>query len=286
MALGFTFHLPGYFPSFFNLPLVKTVETGYIDTTIYPSFYKHVVVEYSIPSHWGNCLFDIYRGESQAGPWEKITPTPITGNFFKDTGTMDFSKFMQGWYLVECQLPDGRRIQGPASTWQNKRNNWVELRAREIERRETILLEKFTGVKTLVFRRKQFGMRCRECWDLQTEKITKDNCKTCLGTSFDGGYNPGFETLFQYEPANNEVVLEERGKLEPSIIPAWTISYPHVEPEDVVVRVPDWKVFRVNHTQSTELQTKSVRQTVALVELSKESIEFELTKQAMPENYR
>ena len=285
MALGFTFHLPSYYPSFYNLPLVRTVETGYITTTVYPTFYKHIVVEYSIPSHWGNCLFNIYRAESDVGPWEKLTPAPISGTFFKDENTHDYSLFMNGWYIVEVQLPDGRLIQGPATTWQNKRRKWVELRAAEIQRRETLLLEKFTGVKTFFFRRRNYGMRCPECWDPQTEKVTKDHCKTCLGTSFNGGYFPGFETLFQYEPTPNDAQLDYRGRVENNQVPAWTISYPQVEVFDVLLRVPDWKIYRIEHVLSTELQAVPLRQVVNLLELPKESIEYQLAKQAMPSNY-
>lgn len=285
MALGFTLHQPGYYPSFFEPFLTRNVDTSYVVTTIYPTFYKQIVVEYSIPPHWGNCLFNIYRSESDVGPWTKINPTPVSGNYFKDTTTMDFSKFMQGWYIVEVQLPDGQLIQGLPVTWQNKRLNWVELRAKEIERRETLLLEKFVGVKTMVFRRRNFGQRCSECWDPQTEKLIKDHCKTCLGTSFTGGYFPGYPTLFQYDQNPNDLKLGDQGVIEANQITAWTISTPLVEVRDVILRIPDLRVYRVEHTQSTELQTVGVRQTVVLSELGPGNVEFELAKQAMPVEY-
>jgi hypothetical protein len=285
MALDFRLHLPGFYPSFTQLPLVRSVETGYVSTTIYPTFYKHITVEFSIPGHWGECVFDIYRAETNIGPWVKITDTPITGNYFKDVHTRDFSKFMNGWYIVEVQLPDGRRVQGPPTTWHNKRSNWVELRAKEIERRETLLLEKFVGIKSLVFRRKHFGMRCPNCWNDAIEKVTQDHCPICLGTSFNGGYFSGFETLFQYDQVTQAPQLEYRGRLEPNTITAWTISFPEIEVFDLILRVPDWRMFRVDALQNTELQTATVRQIVTLTELAKESIEYKLASQAMPEGY-
>lgn len=285
MNLGFTYHRPGYFPLFSKAALVRGTETGYVATTIYPLFYKQVVIEWVIPPHWGNCKFNIYRAETDAGPWRRVTNTPVIGNYYKDPVVKDFSKFMNGWYIVEVILPDGRMVQSPPATWEQKRRNWVELRAKEIERRESLLLEKFTGVRSLIFRRKQFGLRCRECWDYETEKLTKDHCKTCMGTSFDGGYFPGFETLFQYDQTPNEIAMEEPGMMESNNLHAWTISFPKIEVQDVILRVPDWKIFRVERAVYTELQTKAVRQIAQLTELSKESIEFELTKQAMPVAY-
>jgi hypothetical protein len=285
MALNFTLHLPSYYPAFFNLPLTRTVETEYVVTKIYPTFYKHMAVEFSIPMEWGNCKFDIYKSASETGPWAKITPTPIVGPFFIDVTTEDYSMFDNTWYVVECMLPDGRRIQGPVTTWQNKRGNWVQLRAKEIQRRETLLLEKFTGVDTLLFRRKHYGMRCKRCWDFATEKTTQDHCPNCLGTSFEGGYFPGFKTLLQYEPTPNDAVLDYRGRVENNTLSAWTVSWPQIELFDVVLRVPDWKIYRVDHILSTELQTVPVRQVLSLTELPKESVEFKLTAQAMPSNY-
>ena len=286
MSLGFTFHQPGYYPAFFNLPLERTVETAYIDTTIYPTFYKHIVIEYNVPSDWGSCLFDVYRAETEVGPWRKITPAPTDSNFVIDPDTQDFSKIMKGWYLVECELPDGRRIQGRPMTWENKRSTWVEIRAKEIDRRNVLLLEKFTGIKTLVFRRKHYGMRCPNCWDAATEKVTKDKCSVCLGTSFKGGYFQGFETLFQYDSTPSDRLMDERGKVETEMVPAWTSSVPELNVHDVVLRVPDWKLFRIEHVLSTELQAVKVKQTMNLLELSKNCIEFELAKQAMPEAYQ
>jgi hypothetical protein len=286
MSLNFTFHLPGYFPGFSDISLERTVETGYIDTTVYPTFYKHTVVEFNVPDHWGACKFDVYKSESDVGPWAKITDAPIDSNFFKDINSHNYSKYMKGWYIVECRLPDGRRIQGPATSWENKRSNWVELRAKEIERRAALLLEKFTGVRTLVFRRRHFGARCPECWDFQTEKVTKDHCKTCLGTGFKGGYFPGFETLFQYDGGQEGTSFQEQGRVETSNSTAWTVGDPHVEDHDVILRVPDFKLYRVEGVEATKLQTKLVRQVVTLVELEKESIEFELAKQVIPEAYQ
>lgn len=285
MSIGFTLHLPGFFPAFYNLPLNRTVETSYIQTTCYPTFYKHIVVEFNVPAEWGNCLFDVYRSETNSGPWSKITPTPITGNYFKDVTTMDFSKFMQGFYIVECILPDQRRIQGTPTTWGNKRNKWVDIRANEIQRREMLLLTKFTGVETYLFRRRHFGMRCTNCWNHEIEKVTKDHCSVCLGTSFQGGYYPGFKTLLQYEPSNSNASLGYQGRQESLVLPAWTISYPAIEVFDVVLRVPDWKLYRVDAVSKTELQATVVRQILNLTELGKESIEFDLAKQAIPDLY-
>lgn len=285
MALNFSFHYPGLFTQFNPIALIGTVETPYIRTKVYPVFYKQVVVEYSIPPEWGDCTFNIYRAETNTGPWAQVNPAPLRGTFFKDVDLKDFSKFMRGYYIVECTLPDSRSIQGPPTSWEEKRHSWVEIRANEIQRREMLLLTKFTGVKSIVFRKKHFGKRCGNCWNFITEKVTKDHCKVCLGTSFEGGYFEGFETLLQYNPTTDQTTLDYKGKAESNVITAWTISAPKMDTFDLILRVSDMALFRIEQSQQTELQTQAVRQILTLNELSKDSIEFNLISQILPGAY-
>ena len=283
--LGFTLHLPGYFPAFTLPPLASNIETSFLSLNVYPIWGKQVVIAWTIPDSWGNCTFEVFRAETEYGPFVKLTPAGISSNYFKDTTTQDFTKFQNGFYIVDCLLPYGSKIRSAPTTWQHKRSGWVELRAAEVRRRESILLSKYTGVKSFIFKRRNFGKRCPNCWNEDTEQVTKDHCNTCLGTSFEGGYFPGFETLLQYEPTSNDAVLSYQGKLEQNQIPAWTIDYPEINTFDLILRVADWRIYRVDKSFGTELQTVVVKQSLLLTELSKESIEFKLAEQALPIGY-
>lgn len=285
MALDFAYHF-GYYPGYFRLGLSTSTVTNYIETKVYVLFYKQVVLEWTIPSKWGMCVFDIYKSNTEYGPFEKLTNTPINANIFIDTTTQAFSKFENDFYVIECQLPDGRRIVTKPITWINKRNNWAEIRSNEIQRRETLLLERYTGISTLVFRRRTFGKRCHRCWNTTINKVTEDKCPVCTGTSFEGGYFSGFKTVIQYDPTPNNKVFAQQGIIEPNVITAWTIAYPEINSLDLILRIPDWKMYRVEAVQTTELQAVPVRQILQLTELDKESIEFELAKQVIPEEYQ
>jgi hypothetical protein len=257
-----------------------------LDVKVYPVFYKQLVVEWSIPASWGAATFNVFRSQTEYGPWALLNDTPISGNHFKDLTTVEFSKFSNNFYLVDAFLPNGRVIRSFPETWINRRTSFAEIRAQEIQRRELLLLTKFTGVKSLIFRKRTFGARCTNCWDSRIEKITKDHCEVCLGTSFEGGYFPGFESLVQYDPTPNQAALSYSGKIEPNTIPAWTVSFPEINTFDLIVRLPDFKVYRVDGTQSTELQSVTVRQMLNLNELDKESIEFKLINDLLPTDYR
>ena len=285
MNLGFS-TTPGYLPWFSNPLIPERVERPEISVTIYSIFYDHMTVEWSIPSNWGNCTFNVYRAPSDSGPFEKINETPLIGNSFKDPDNKDVSKARSSYYKIEVRLPSGQYVSSKPITYINKRSNWVQIRADEIRRRELLLLRKFVGVRSLLFRRKTFGNRCSKCWDFTIEKIMKDHCTSCMGTGFEGGYFEGLELLVQYEQTLSQPVLGPGGLAEPNIIPAWTVNYPEIHSFDMLLRVPDWKMYRIEALQPTELQTVVVRQIMTLLELDKESIEYQLALQAVPESYR
>ena len=282
--LSFSYQF-GYYPSFLPTGLAPNREAAPIMTKVYALFYKYMVIEWSIPADWGVSHFNVYKAQTEYGPWTKVNLTPINGNFFKDSTTEEYSKYNNDYYIVEAVLDAGYIYQSAPTTWQNKRSNWVELRSTEIQRRETLLLTKFVGVQSFVFRRRTFGKRCPNCWDPRIEKVIKDHCAVCIGTSFEGGYFPGYETLLQYDPTPNNAAFSYQGRIEPNTIPAWTTSFPQLNVFDIVLRVPDWKIYRIESMTSTELQTVTVRQILNLNELDKESIEFVLAQQALPSGY-
>lgn len=287
MSLSFKYGF-GYIPRFSTVSLTTSIETPYISIKVYPLFYKKIIVEWSIPSGWGNCTFNVYKSDVEEGSWVKISPTPLSGtNFLEDILTQDYSKFHKSYYKVEVRMPapDNRYIISPISTWTNTRSNLMEIRAREVTRRETILLDKFTGIDTLLFRRKYFGQRCPNCYNKDIEKVTNDHCLTCFGTSFTGGYFPGILTKWCYEISPNNTSLTYLGKLETNQTSGWTISYPQVMTLDMILRIPDYKLFRIETVNQTELQTVQVRQVVQLIELNKDSIEMNLIKNIVPDKY-
>ena len=279
---------PGYMPWFNPSLLTTTTTTGHIHVKVYPLFYNKVIVEWRIPARLGVCTFNVYKSPSDAGPWSKINDVPLSNtNFLADTTTEDFSIFKKSYYTVEVRLPspDGRYIKSCSTTWENRRGTLQELRAREVTRREKILLNKFVGIDSLVFRRKYFGERCPQCWNPVIEKVTQDHCPTCYGTSFLGGYFPGVPTKICYDPSPNSTQLAYLGKLEINQLSAWTIEYPSVDSLDLIVRIPDFKTFRVSSINQTELQTVKIRQIMALTELSKGSVECTLIDQIMDSKY-
>lgn len=268
-----------------SVALNTTRVSGNIDVKVYPRWFKHISVEWSVPSDWGNCHFNVYYGETEDGFFEKLTVSPVNGTYLLDTQAKEYSKFNRGYYVVEAILLDkgSAAIRSVAKTWRPQQNGWVYLRSTEIQRREQILLRKFNGSRTYLFRRKTYGARCPDCWNKELEKITRDNCPTCLGVGFTGGYFDAAPLYVNYDPSPNSLVRTYFGKFEPNEIGGWTISLPEIRPDDVIIRGGDWSVYRVDAVNNTELQGNPVRQMLKLIQLAKTDIENELVTRNLPD---
>lgn len=267
-------------------PQLSTQQrNGKIQVTVYPEWYKQVSVEWSVPTNFGSCVFNVYFGQTEDGPFLKLNPTPINGTYLIDTTTQEFSKFTNGYYVVEAILQNQNNVilRSDPTTWKNKQRKWVELRSIEIQRREYWLLSRFAGIKSYLFRRRTYGERCKTCWNPVIEKVMDDHCPDCLGTSFEGGYFNPAPLYLQYDATPNDRVKTYFGTYEPNQIGAWTISIPNIRPEDIVVRTGDWIAYKVARLTPTELQGNTVRQMMVLTQLSKGDVEYQLIKRNLPE---
>lgn len=256
-----------------------------IVVTVYPDWYKQIVVEWSVPPSFGSCLFDVFFSPTLEGPYTKINLTPLTGTYLQDTQTQEYSKNNRGYYIVQVTLTSqGNAIlRSLPTSWTTYQRKWVELRSIEVQRREYWLLTQFAGIKSYLFRRKSYGERCKTCWNPVLEVVTNDHCPDCLGTSFEGGYFDPAMFYVQYDATPNVLLKTYFGNYEPNQIGAWTISIPDVRPQDVIVRIGDWNVYRVERLTPTELQGNTVRQIMVLTELSRQDVEFQLVKRSLPD---
>jgi hypothetical protein len=268
-----------------QLPLSNPKRSDCIKVKVYPQWMKAVTVEWSVPASWGTVLFNVYFSAAQDVEYKKLNATPLTGTYFTDTTSQEYSLFNHGFYVVEAILQDKNNIaiRSNPETWHPHQRDWVTLRSIEIQRREYWLLSRFAGIQSYLFRRRNYGRRCTTCWNPVTEQVTRDNCPNCLGTSFEGGYFDPVKIYLQYDPTPNNYTKNYLGQDEENTINAWTISMPDVRLGDVLVRIGDWSAYTVERIATTELQGNVVRQILTLNQLHKGAVEFELISRNLPD---
>lgn len=258
-----------------NLPLTpSTAVSNNFTINFYPKWYDSITLDWSVPSDWGTVKFNVYHSLSLGGPYFKLNSTPLTNPYYKDKSDRAFSKYRDSYYIVEAVFPSGQTVQSPPSTSGDYGNSWVTLRQNEISRREWLILRKFVGIETYLFRKKSTGPRCPHCWNADSKRVMNDKCPYCYGTSWEGGYWDPIQTFVQYEATPNDAVSTYSGIVEPNQIRAWTINVPTMTDFDILFRKPDFRIYRIERIEPTELRTNVVRQGLVLAELSKESVEF------------
>lgn len=248
-----------------------------VKVSVFPEWYKGASLQWIIPSAWGNCSFHVYFSEGEGASFRRLTSTPLSSPHFKDPSNRDYSKFQTGSYVVEVLLPGGNSVRSLPTSWHYNRRDKIDRMASEIQRREYLLLSKFAGVKSYFFKKRSYGLRCSRCWNPNSEKVMDDHCPVCLGTSWEGGYFQPVPSYIQFEPTPNSKIKSYVGDLEPNSIGAWTISFPEVSPGDVIIRTGDFNAYIATSVSQTELQSKPVRQTLTLTQLSRNDIENSLT---------
>lgn len=118
--------------------------------------------------------------------------------------------------------------------------------AREIVRKETMLLQKRTGAKGWLLKRRSYGVICPDCVDPITRQITKSNCTTCFGTGLVGGYYDVMEYWTAPDPSKRIRRLNKDTGLESVVVEqARALAYPLLEGGDVWVQAATNRRFVV-----------------------------------------
>lgn len=249
-----------------------------IEITVYPRWYDQITLEWVVPPAWVNAQFNVYFKESGSDSFVRLNKTLLSNPYFSDKSTREYSKTQEGHYVVEAILSSGIILRSLPVTWEYKRREKVDKIANEIQRREYLLLSKFVGAKSFFFRKKNYGTRCTRCWDAITEKVMDDNCPVCYGTSWVGGYWDPIPLFLQWDTTKVDKQKSYQGTIEPLAIGAWTISFPQITSEDVIIRSGTWSTYKVLSSNPTELQTKPVRQILVMSYLSKSDVENKLVE--------
>jgi hypothetical protein len=259
-----------------RLPVNAEVIPGFTGR-LFPSWFSATSLVWYPDPTWVSPRYDVYRSESPEGPWVKLTNVAIPDTQYSDATTKLASKYQHDYYVVQVWQGGVSRGFSAPITHENVLSPWHFKRKQEINRREWIILSRFNGVESIVLKRVQhgkYGYRCSRCWDDVRKLILDDFCPVCYGTTWQGGYYKGIRTLLNYDSVVEADAPTDEGRVEPATLQAWTIAYPNLSANDLVIHVPDRRVYRVDVVQNTVLQTVTVRQICRLVQLPPTCVEY------------
>jgi len=185
---------------------------------------------------------------SEPGPWVFVLQRgwSPTDNAWTDIATTTDQPWLYDNYPVHTQfavavyyrikLTDGNNIvyyspANPAKThWE--RYDWTL--AKEIIRKESMLLRKRTGTRGWLLKRRYFGDPCPVCTDPVTGEINRSNCVTCYNTGITGGYFSPIEYWASNDPTKRMRKLDAtQGIISDTTETVRALAYPFVEQNDI-----------------------------------------------------
>jgi hypothetical protein len=133
---------------------------------------------------------------------------------------------------------------------------------------------KFNSLDLAVLKRRHWGLRCRDCFDPLTKKVTDTKCDTCFGTGFEGGYFLPVRIRGRIGVQNVQTTMTPQGKSDVNQKRLTILDYPEVERDDVVVDIKQNKRYIILHRHATEMQAVAVHQQLTVSELARDSVEY------------
>jgi hypothetical protein len=140
------------------------------------------------------------------------------------------------YYRVILVDGDGVRYVSQAVTEEAYWDRYDWQIAKEIVRKESMLLRKRSGVRGWLLKRRTFGDACTQCTDPVTGQILNSQCTACYGTGVEGGYFEPFEYWIALDPAERKTRLDpEAGYMTVVVETARALAYPIPQPNDLWV---------------------------------------------------
>lgn len=163
-----------------------------------------------------------------------------------------FAKALETYYRIILTAGNGEVFtsfpQQGNGVWDKR--DWLQ--AREISRKEMLLLKKFVGWKGWLLKRKVGGPPCLECvdWDAHT---AKGGCDSCFGTGKAGGYWTAVRHYwYPYDGFKREKKYSDNAGLgESHTHVVRMLSCPHVSTYDVLVNEDTGERFIVRNIKDS-----------------------------------
>lgn len=199
---------------------------------------RKILVAWALDSTFnipGPYVFTLYRGYSATDDMLAVS-TVTDQNWLYDNYPVVPHTDTCIFYQVTVQASDGVIYESQVVPLDNALSAYDWLLAKDIIRKESMLLTKRTGVKGYLLKRRLFGSPCSACLDLDTLQVLNSLCTVCYGTGVVGGYYPATEYWVTYNQAQKTKKLTtEEGATVENIELFRALAYPMPSPNDVWV---------------------------------------------------
>lgn len=221
----------------------------------------------------------VERSESPEGPFEPLSEPSLREQFIDEPVNLS-KKLRTYYYRITFVDEDDNELF--TSDVERIRTDPDPI-ALEIIRRHELLLERYISPddpvsdgSCYIFPKQSQGDRCPECWDDVKNRRSKNDCGTCNGTGFIGGYLDPIEQYISFSAPNEQSQPTQMGRKEDSQSVAWTTNYPVLKPEDIIVEPYKNERWRVIDMKPSEKGRYLLRQTLTITKIDPDHPAWEL----------
>lgn len=240
------------------------------------------------PPSVGVSEFKLERSGAPEGPFELVIDHLEDFHFFDDlrdappaTGddlreNLNFLSLSRAvYYRVTVTAVDSTTATKVRAVGPNNLSRKLLLLRRKMQRDLSVSF-KFNSVDLAVLKRKHWGIRCNDCFDKLTKRVTRSKCDSCFGTGFEGGYFNPIRIRGRLGVQNVQTSITPQGKADINQKRLTILDYPELEVDDIVVDVRANDRYIVKHRHATEMQTVAVHQQLTVSELARDSVEYRI----------
>lgn len=214
---------------------------------------------------------NIYRSNSEGGPWTKIASNLEDRYRYEDVNVATRHKWRIWYYKLELV----HKVSGKTEQYEpvsiTRRGDLI---VEEIQRREEMYFRKFVGRKVLLYPQRTFGQRCT-CYDSTLQSHLRGRCLTCFNTGYAGGYQNPIVVYMQIDPTGKTTAMSQDGEMQTENATGRMIAIPEVKPRDIIIEKENRR-WRVITSVPTERLREPVHQELQLKGLMQGDIAFKI----------
>ena len=173
------------------------------------------------PLPWYFQLQASQSGVAGASDWVDVgPPAGADALFLVDDAQRLYGASATLHYRVVLTTPVGAYVSPAANVYGLlTKEQW--LRAREVMRKESLVMRRFVGVNGWLLKAKRYGALC-SCVDPTTGEVNNSSDPVCFGTGYVGGYHPPvplfFANLSNPDAYERAAYNEARGTVRPVVV--------------------------------------------------------------------
>ncbi len=258
-----------------------------------PLFPNAVFVQWDIDTDDpGVHLVSLARSGSPEGPWQTIlSQSPDTYHFVDDDfnvpgpedpgaeaeGFNELSLAKELYYQVTVTpQAGGDSVSSTATPVEPGLDRRTRLLKRKILRDEAVGYRHLNGIELIALKRKHWGERCPDCYDVNLKEGLNEHCPTCYGTTFKGGYWAPVSIRGRRDAAPVQTSMAPEGKTDIQLTRITILDYPLMEDDDLIIDLRRNDRWIVKSVEQTELKSVIVHQRLTVSNIARDAVEYSI----------